>query len=63
MEHRAPSPTETWDEFFGEYYLRAYREDEASVRRLLISPGNMAGPATAATMGAGNGTPSPAAQM
>jgi SAM-dependent methyltransferase len=28
VEHRAPSPTETWDEFFGEYYLRAYREDE-----------------------------------
>lgn len=28
MEHGAPSPTETWDAFFGEFYLRAYREDE-----------------------------------
>jgi ubiquinone/menaquinone biosynthesis C-methylase UbiE len=28
VEHRAPSPTETWDEFFGEFYLRAYREAE-----------------------------------
>jgi SAM-dependent methyltransferase len=28
VEHGTPSPTETWDEFFGEYYLRAYREDE-----------------------------------
>jgi SAM-dependent methyltransferase len=28
VEQRAPSPTETWDEFFGEYYLRAYPEDE-----------------------------------
>jgi SAM-dependent methyltransferase len=30
VEPGAPSPTETWDEFFGEYYLRAYREDERS---------------------------------
>jgi ubiquinone/menaquinone biosynthesis C-methylase UbiE len=28
VEQRAPSPTETWDEFFGEFYLRAYREAE-----------------------------------
>lgn len=28
MEHGAPSPTETWDAFFSEFYLRAYREAE-----------------------------------
>ena len=28
VEQRAPSPAETWDEFFGEFYLRAYREAE-----------------------------------
>jgi SAM-dependent methyltransferase len=26
----APSPTETWDAFFSEFYLRAFREDERS---------------------------------
>ena len=26
MEHVAPSPPETWDAFFSEFYLRAYRE-------------------------------------
>jgi SAM-dependent methyltransferase len=25
-----PSPTETWDAFFSEFYLRAFREDERS---------------------------------
>jgi ubiquinone/menaquinone biosynthesis C-methylase UbiE len=28
VEQRAPSPAETWDEFFGEFYLRAYLEAE-----------------------------------
>ena len=27
-----PSPTETWDEFFSEFYLRAYREAERNAR-------------------------------
>jgi len=30
VEQRTPSPPETWDELFGEYYLRAFREDERS---------------------------------
>ena len=32
VEHGAPSPTETWDEFFSEFYLRAYREAERNAR-------------------------------
>ena len=32
MEHRAPSPTETWDAFFSEFYLRAFAEDERDAR-------------------------------
>jgi ubiquinone/menaquinone biosynthesis C-methylase UbiE len=27
VEGRAPSPTETWDAFFGDFYLRAYADD------------------------------------
>jgi ubiquinone/menaquinone biosynthesis C-methylase UbiE len=30
VTHGAPSPAETWDAFFSEFYLRAYREDERS---------------------------------
>ena len=30
VEPGATSPPETWDEIFGEYYLRAYRDDERS---------------------------------
>ena len=32
VEHGAPSPTETWDEFFSEFYLRAFREAERDAR-------------------------------
>ena len=32
VEHGAPSPTETWDEFFSEFYLRAFREAERNAR-------------------------------
>lgn len=28
MEARAPSPPETWDAFFSDFYLRAYADDE-----------------------------------
>lgn len=28
MEGRAPSPPETWDEFFSDFYLRAYADDQ-----------------------------------
>lgn len=28
MEGRTPSPAQTWDEFFNDFYLRAYAEDE-----------------------------------
>ncbi|MGZ5314127.1 MAG: class I SAM-dependent methyltransferase [Solirubrobacterales bacterium] len=28
MEGRTPSPAQTWDEFFSDFYLRAYAEDE-----------------------------------
>lgn len=28
MEGRAPSPPETWDAFFSDFYLRAYADDE-----------------------------------
>jgi ubiquinone/menaquinone biosynthesis C-methylase UbiE len=28
VEHGAPSPAETWDAFFSEFYLRAYRDAE-----------------------------------
>jgi ubiquinone/menaquinone biosynthesis C-methylase UbiE len=28
MESQAPSPPETWDAFFNEFYLRAYADDE-----------------------------------
>ena len=28
MEGQAPSPPETWDAFFNEFYLRAYADDE-----------------------------------
>ena len=27
VQHRAPSPPETWDEFFSDFYLRAYADD------------------------------------
>jgi SAM-dependent methyltransferase len=30
VEQRAPSPPETWDDLFGEYYLRAFRDDARS---------------------------------
>ena len=30
MAQAEPSPTETWDAFFSEFYLRAFREDERS---------------------------------
>jgi ubiquinone/menaquinone biosynthesis C-methylase UbiE len=30
VPHVQPSPPETWDEFFSEFYLRAYRENERS---------------------------------
>src|SRR5262249_23325534 len=44
----------------------AYREDEENVRRLLVSPGNMAAPAAKpmadAAMGGGATTPAPAAK-
>jgi ubiquinone/menaquinone biosynthesis C-methylase UbiE len=30
MAHGEPSPPETWDAFFTEFYLRAFREDERS---------------------------------
>ena len=30
MTHGEPSPPETWDAFFTEFYLRAFREDERS---------------------------------
>src|SRR5262249_3204464 len=47
-------------------YARAYREDEENVRRLLVSPGNMAAPAAKpmadAAMGGGATTPAPAAE-
>ena len=29
MQQRAPSPPETWDEFFSDFYLRAYGDDES----------------------------------
>lgn len=29
MPQRAPSPPETWDEFFSDFYLRAYADDES----------------------------------
>ena len=32
VEHGAPSPTETWDDFFSEFYLRAFREAERNAR-------------------------------
>ena len=32
MTHGEPSPTETWDAFFSEFYLRAFREEEASAQ-------------------------------
>jgi SAM-dependent methyltransferase len=32
VTHGEPSPTETWDAFFSEFYLRAFREDEASAQ-------------------------------
>jgi SAM-dependent methyltransferase len=32
VTHGEPSPTETWDAFFSEFYLRAFREDEASTQ-------------------------------
>jgi SAM-dependent methyltransferase len=32
VTHGEPSPTETWDAFFSEFYLRAYREEEASAQ-------------------------------
>ena len=32
MEQGAPSPTETWDAFFSEFYLRAFREPERDAR-------------------------------
>jgi ubiquinone/menaquinone biosynthesis C-methylase UbiE len=28
VQRRAPSPPETWDEFFSDFYLRAYADDE-----------------------------------
>jgi ubiquinone/menaquinone biosynthesis C-methylase UbiE len=28
VEGRSPSPAQTWDEFFSDFYLRAYAEDE-----------------------------------
>jgi ubiquinone/menaquinone biosynthesis C-methylase UbiE len=28
VQQRAPSPTEAWDEFFSDFYLRAYADDE-----------------------------------
>jgi hypothetical protein len=30
VTHGEPSPAETWDAFFSEFYLRAFREDERS---------------------------------
>jgi SAM-dependent methyltransferase len=30
VTHAEPSPPETWDAFFSEFYLRAFREDERS---------------------------------
>jgi ubiquinone/menaquinone biosynthesis C-methylase UbiE len=30
VSHGEPSPAETWDAFFSEFYLRAFREDERS---------------------------------
>jgi SAM-dependent methyltransferase len=32
VEHGAPSPAETWDAFFSEFYLRAFAEDERDAR-------------------------------
>jgi len=32
VEHGTPSPPETWDEFFSEFYLRAFREAERNAR-------------------------------
>jgi len=32
VEPRGPSPTETWDAFFSEFYLRAFAEDERDAR-------------------------------
>ena len=32
MEHPGVSPTERWDEFFGEFYLRAFAFDEADAQ-------------------------------
>jgi SAM-dependent methyltransferase len=32
VEHGAPSPPETWDAFFSEFYLRAFAEDERDAR-------------------------------
>jgi ubiquinone/menaquinone biosynthesis C-methylase UbiE len=29
VQQRAPSPPETWDEFFSDFYLRAYADDES----------------------------------
>jgi ubiquinone/menaquinone biosynthesis C-methylase UbiE len=29
VQQRAPSPPETWDEFFSDFYLRAYGDDES----------------------------------
>ena len=32
VEHPGVSPTERWDEFFGEFYLRAFAFDEADAQ-------------------------------
>jgi ubiquinone/menaquinone biosynthesis C-methylase UbiE len=45
VEHGAPSPTETWDAFFSEFYLRAFAEDErdARAREQAIAAARLAG--------------------
>jgi SAM-dependent methyltransferase len=37
MEGRAPSPPETWDALFSEFYLRAYVDDEADADAAVLA--------------------------
>ena len=45
VEHSAPSPPETWDAFFSEFYLRAFRDDErnAEAERQALAAARLAG--------------------
>jgi ubiquinone/menaquinone biosynthesis C-methylase UbiE len=45
VQRRAPSPPETWDEFFSDFYLRAYAADErqAEARAQALAAARLAG--------------------